>query len=59
MTREYQAALRELDSATTDRPATNKAAPALRELDRSAAQIRTAMTRDPDARFLLERLQHT
>ncbi|MCI4566516.1 hypothetical protein [Lysobacter sp. CFH 32150] len=54
MTREYQAALHELDST-----AANKATPALRELDRSAAQIRTALTRAPDARFLLERLQRT
>ena len=54
MTREYQAALHELDSTPAD-----KATPALRELDRSAAQIRTALTRDPDARFLLERLQRT
>ena len=54
MTREYQAALHELDGN-----ASSNAAPALRELDRSAAQIRTAMTRDPDARFLLERLQRT
>ncbi len=53
ITREYQAALSELDTiADAD-------APGLRELDRSAAQIRTALARDPDARFLLERLQHT
>ena len=32
---------------------------ALRELDRSAATIRAALTRDPDARFLLDRLQDT
>ena len=54
MTREYQAALHELDSTTS-----NNATPVLHELDRSAAQIRTALTRDPGARFLLERLQHT
>ena len=57
MTREYQAALHELDGSAS--VAANKATPDLRELDRSAAQIRTAMTRDPDARFLLERLQRT
>ena len=53
MTREYDAALREV--ARPDRPRS----PALRELDRSAAAIRTALTRDPDARFLLDRLRHT
>jgi hypothetical protein len=31
----------------------------LRELDRSARQIRTALARDPEARFLLERLRRT
>jgi hypothetical protein len=31
----------------------------LRELDRSEAQIRGALLRDPNARFLLDRLQHT
>ncbi|MDQ3056894.1 MAG: hypothetical protein M3Q96_04005 [Pseudomonadota bacterium] len=53
MTREYDAALSEV--ATPDRADF----PALRELDRSAAAIRTALTRDPDARFLLDRLRHT
>ena len=56
MTREYDAALRELQ---TSAPVGGDATPALRELDRSAAQIRTALARDPDARFLLERLRHT
>jgi hypothetical protein len=56
MTLEYQAALREVEGAT---PARTPANPTLQELDRSAAQIRTALTRDPDARFLLDRLQHT
>lgn len=55
MTREYQAALQEFpQSASAGTEAT-----ALRELDRSAAQIRTAMARDPGARFLLDRLQDT
>jgi hypothetical protein len=31
----------------------------LRELDHSARQIRTALERDPDARFLLDRLRKT
>ena len=54
MTREYQAALQEYARSA---PATTDAT--LHELDRSAAQIRTAMARDPDARFLLDRLQDT
>ena len=57
MTREYDAALREVE-ASAPRSATTSQ-PTLRELDRSAAQIRTALARDPDARFLLERLRHT
>lgn len=56
MTREYDAALRELQAS--GRPAT-VSADALRQLDQSAAQIRTALARDPDARFLLDRLRHT
>lgn len=57
MTREYDAALRELEASAPE--AASSQQPALRELDRSAAQIRTALARDPDARFLLERLRHT
>ncbi len=56
MTREYQAALKEIDAYT---PPPAKGTPALKVLDRSAAQIRTALARDPDARFLLDRLQRT
>jgi hypothetical protein len=58
MTLEYQAALREVNA---DRPATRPAAISseIKLLDQSAAQIRTALTRDPSARFLLDRLQHT
>jgi len=56
LTREYDAALRELQAAGTPyAPAGN----ALRQLDQSAAQIRTALTRDPDARFLLDQLRRT
>jgi len=55
MTREYQAALQEFARSA---PAATDAT-ALHELDRSAAQIRTAMARDPGARFLLDRLQDT
>jgi len=53
MTREYDAAMSELAIGN------RVDLPALRVLDRSAAAIRTAMTRDPDARFLLDRLRHT
>jgi hypothetical protein len=57
MTREYSAALREVEASAPG--AASSQQPALHELDRSAAQIRTALARDPDARFLLERLRHT
>ena len=57
MTREYSAALQELQASAA--PNARVEPPALRELDRSAAQIRVALDRDPDARFLLERLRHT
>jgi len=53
MTREYDAALRELEAAA---PATRQAG-VLRQLDRSANEVRAALARDPDAAFLLERLQ--
>jgi hypothetical protein len=56
MTREYQGALRVIASSA---PASVQADPALRELDRSAALIRGALAKDPDARFLLDRLRHT
>jgi hypothetical protein len=56
MTREYDAALRELQASA---PGVGADTQALRELDRSAAQIRSALARDPEARFLIERLRHT
>jgi hypothetical protein len=59
MTREYQAALRELEAAAPDRSEARPEQPVLRELDHSARQIRTALERDPDARFLLDRLRKT
>lgn len=59
MTREYHAALHELQASTPDRSAARPEQPALRQLDQSARQIRTALARDPDARFLLERLRRT
>lgn len=54
MAREYEAALRELDTARTD-PA--REPEALDLLERSAAEVRQALARDPDARFLLDQLQ--
>ena len=56
MTLEYQAALKVIDAVA---PAAGKTAPELQVLDQSAAQIRTALSRDPNARFLLNRLQST
>jgi hypothetical protein len=53
LTREYQAALTEVGPVSD-----GDTVAALRELDRSAAQIRTALAREPGARFLLDRLQH-
>jgi hypothetical protein len=59
MTREYQAALREIEASTPGHRQAHPEAAALRELDHSAKQIRTALERDPDARFLLDRLRKT
>lgn len=56
MTSEYRGALLVISASAQGDVADT---PALRELDRSAAQIRAALVRDPDARFLLDRLQHT
>lgn len=56
LTREYHGALQVIAASA---PSSIEADPALRELDRSAAQIRGALAKDPDARFLLERLRHT
>ncbi len=53
MTWEYKAALREIDAH--NRPVADAAS--LRQLDRSAAEVRSALAQNPDARFLLERLQ--
>ena len=54
MTVEYQAALMEIDAVQM--PAPLRAAAA--ELDRSALQIREAMSSDPQSSFLLERLRN-
>lgn len=57
MTREYRAALQEVQAAQAPPPP--QAMPALEELDRSAMQIRDALDEAPGARYLLERLRHT
>lgn len=59
MTLEYGAALDELQAAAPQSTPPPTTAAALLELDRSAAQIRDALARDPDARFLLDRLRRT
>jgi hypothetical protein len=56
MTLEYQGALRVITASV---PGQQFESADVRELDRSAAQIRNALQRDPNARFLLDRLQHT
>lgn len=48
-----------LDSLPADAEQSRTLAPALHELDRSAAQIRRALARDPDSRLLLEQLRRT
>ena len=55
LTRDYQGALAQMQGAQTH-PEFNVA---LEELDRSAAQILTAMQHDPNATFLLEQLRRT
>ena len=55
MTQDYDAALRRMQASA---PAASND-PSLHELDRSAALIRDALQRDPDAGFLLQRLRHT
>jgi hypothetical protein len=55
MTRQYQAALRQLDGA----PMPAVLAPSIRTLDQSAAQIRHAIAADPDSVFLLQQLHKT
>ncbi|QIL19988.1 hypothetical protein [Thermomonas sp. HDW16] len=55
LTVQYQAALRELDAHAT--PAGWQ--PGLDALDRSAAEIRDALQRDPNSRLLLQRLRDT
>lgn len=56
MTRQYQAALREIEPATQQALALK---PTFDELDRNTALILDAMARDPDSRLLLEQLRRT
>ena len=55
LTVQYQAAMRELDAQSV--PAGWQ--PGLDALDRSAAEIREALQRDPNSRLLLQRLRDT
>jgi len=55
LTREYQGALQAMPQTRSS----SAYAPALRDLDRSAAKILIALEHDPDARFLLDQLQRT
>ena len=55
LTVQYEAALRELDAKAV--PAGWQ--PGLDALDRSAAEIRGALQRDPNSRLLLQRLRDT
>lgn len=55
LTVQYRAALRELDPQAVP----DGWQPGLEALDRSAAEIRGALQRDPDSRLLLERLRDT
>lgn len=48
-----------LASLPADARRADAIAPAINELDRSAAQIRRALARDPDSRLLLEQLRRT
>jgi hypothetical protein len=56
MTRQYQAAIREIAPATERAKAMQ---PAFEELDRNAALILDALAHDPDSRLLLEQLRRT
>ncbi|MGJ7902242.1 hypothetical protein [Lysobacter sp. 1R34A] len=56
MTRQYQAAIREIGPATERAKAMQ---PAFDELDRNAALILDALAHDPDSRLLLEQLRRT
>ena len=55
LTREYQGALQAMPQTRSS----SAYAPALRDLDSSAAKILVALEHDPNARFLLEQLRRT
>lgn len=55
ITDEYQAALRQLEGA----PVSPQVEPSIAALDRSVAQIQSAIVADPDSVFLLEQLRRT
>ena len=55
ITDEYQAALRQFDGA----PMPAQVEPSIAALDRSVAQIQSAIVADPDSVFLLEQLRRT
>ena len=55
ITDEYQAALRQFDGA----PVAPTVEPSLAQLDRSVAQIQSAIVADPDSIFLLDQLRRT
>ena len=50
---------RALEALPADARRSGALAPGLQELDRSAAEIRRALARDPDSRLLLEQLRRT
>lgn len=54
MTREYRGALREVPAPRPSTPGYDS----LLQLDANAAEVRDALAQDPDAVFLLQRLQH-
>ncbi|MGH8080423.1 MAG: hypothetical protein ACREP7_07605 [Lysobacter sp.] len=56
MTRQYRAAMLEIEPVTTQAVALK---PAFDELDRNAALILDALSHDPDSRLLLEQLRRT
>jgi len=56
MTRQYQAAMREIEPVSQQAIALK---PAFDELDRNTALILDAMAHDPDSRLLLEQLRRT
>jgi hypothetical protein len=60
MSRHYENAFAELAKNAPEQAQDASAyAAAIRDLDRSATQIRAAIERDPDSRFLLDRLHRT